>query len=190
MQVFFIQLSFRMVFFLLLLLRKRLIHFLCMWLVTLMLFVPVGKRSKSRSQMFCKIENLFISLKMLLKILQYSQENICVLEFLFNQLYLKNAATQVFSCEYCKMFKYSFFYRTPAFHNVFRNSYVMIEFFGSLWVQNCYLSYFLCHCFFFLHDSSVRIGSALSFLIHLVFKSKLLVSVTFAHITTTAPSLF
>ena len=126
-----------MVFFLLLFLRKRLIHFLCMWLVTLMLFVPVGKRSKSRSQMFCKIENLFISLKMLLKILQYSQENICVLEFLFNQLYLKNAATQVFSCEYCKMFKYSFFYRTPAFHNVFRNSYVMIEFFGSLWVQNC-----------------------------------------------------
>ena len=60
-----------------------------MWLVTIMLFVPVGKRSNSHSHMFFKIENFLISLKMLLKILQYSQKNTCVLEFLFNKLYLK-----------------------------------------------------------------------------------------------------
>ena len=29
------------------------------------------------------------------------------------QLYWKETATQVFSCEYCKIFKKSFFYRTP-----------------------------------------------------------------------------
>ena len=29
-----------------------------MWQVTTVLFVPVGKRSKSRSQMFCKIDAL------------------------------------------------------------------------------------------------------------------------------------
>ena len=29
------------------------------------------------------------------------------------QLYLKKSPTQVFSCEYCKLFKNSFFYRTP-----------------------------------------------------------------------------
>ena len=56
----------------------------------------------------------------------------------------------------------------------------MIELFGSLWVQNWCLSYFLCHCcFFLLHNSSVRIGSALSFLTYLVFIPKFLVSVTF-----------
>ena len=52
-------------FFFIFFLRKRLVHFLCMWLVKIMLFVPVGKRSNSRSQMFYKIENLLISLKML-----------------------------------------------------------------------------------------------------------------------------
>ena len=56
-----------------------------MWLVTIMLFVPVGKRSNSRSQMFYKIENLLISLKMLLKILQYSQQKtVCWSFFLIN----------------------------------------------------------------------------------------------------------
>ena len=29
------------------------------------------------------------------------------------QLYLKMSPTQVFSCEYCEIFKNSFFYRTP-----------------------------------------------------------------------------
>ena len=29
------------------------------------------------------------------------------------QLYLKRDSTQVFSCEYCEIFKNTFFYRTP-----------------------------------------------------------------------------
>ena len=65
-QAFFIYLSFGMAFL------------FCFWeniLITFyvaryMLFVPVRKRSNSRSQMFYKID--------LLKILQYLQENICV----------------------------------------------------------------------------------------------------------------
>ena len=43
-----------------------------MWLVTTVLFVPVGKHSNSRSQMFCKID----ALKNLATII--SQENTCV----------------------------------------------------------------------------------------------------------------
>ena len=35
-----------------------------------------------------------------------------MLESLF-LLYLKETPTQVFSCEYCEIFKNSFFYRTP-----------------------------------------------------------------------------
>ena len=31
----------------------------------------------------------------------------------FNKLYLKKTPTQVFFCEYCKIFKNNFFYRTP-----------------------------------------------------------------------------
>ena len=40
--------------------------------------------------------------------------------------------TQVFSCEYCKIFKNIFFNRTPYVHLKF---YVMIEFFGRLWYK-------------------------------------------------------
>ena len=49
-----------------------------------------------------------------------------------------------------------------------------------LQVENWYFSYFLCHSFVFLHNSSVRIGSPLLFRIYLVFKPKFLLSVTFA----------
>ena len=49
-----------------------------------------------------------------------------------------------------------------------------------LWVQNWYFSHFLCHSFVFLNNSSVRIGSSLSFCIYLVFIPKFLLSVTFA----------
>ena len=38
-------------------------------------------------------------------------------------------------------------------HYTFPKFYVMIEFFGSICVQNSYFSYFLYHCFVFLHDS-------------------------------------
>ena len=53
------------------------------------------------------------------------------------------------------------FLRTAFLWNTFCSLYfyVMIEFFGRLWVQNWRVSYFLYYCFVFLHNSSVRIGS-------------------------------
>ena len=89
-------------------------------------------------------------------------------------------------------FKYSFLYRPLNVHYTFPKLYVMIEFFGRLWVRKWYFSYFFCHCFTFLGNSDVRIGSLLLFRIchcYFVVIPKFLLSVTFAHTTTTAPSL-
>ena len=36
-----------------------------------------------------------------------------MLESLLNKLYLKDTPAQVLSCEFCEIFKNSFFYRTP-----------------------------------------------------------------------------
>ena len=36
-----------------------------------------------------------------------------VLKSLFNKLYQKETPAQVFSCEYCEIFKNRFFYTTP-----------------------------------------------------------------------------
>ena len=51
-----------------------------------------------------------------------------VLKSLFNKLYQKETPAQVFSCEYCEIFKKSFFHKTPrwlllAFTTAFRNYY-------------------------------------------------------------------
>ena len=58
--------------------------------------------------------------KEFLKILQNPQENTCArvsflikFQTLFLQLYLKTDSTQVFACGFCKIFKNTFFYRTP-----------------------------------------------------------------------------
>ena len=69
----------------------------------------------------------------------------------------KKTPTQVFSCEYSKIIKKQFFYRISSALYTFLKFYLMIEFFGRIWVQNWYFSYFLCHCFVFFHNSSVRI---------------------------------
>ena len=93
-----------------------------------------------------------------------------MLECLFNKeaglkacIFIKKKETtiQVFSCEYCEFFK-SFLtehliilttHYANVVHYTFPKFYVMIEFFGSICVQNSYFSYFLYHCFVFLHDS-------------------------------------
>ena len=53
--------------------------------------------------------------KMFLKVLRNSQENTCVrVSFLITRIFAKNEIlAQVFSCEFCKIFKNTFFYRTP-----------------------------------------------------------------------------
>ena len=48
-------------------------------------------------------------------------------------------------------------YKKTPVQYIFPKFYVMIEFFGRLCVQNWHFSYFLCHCFVFLHNS-VRIS--------------------------------
>ena len=116
----------------------------------------------SRSQMFFKI----VILK---KFAELPRKHLCWSVFLIKKqawrpAYLskkKETTIQVFSCEYCEFFK-SFFtehliilitHYANVVHYTFPKFYVMIEFFGSICVQNSYFSYFLYHCFVFLHDS-------------------------------------
>ena len=108
-------------FFFIFFLRKRLIHFLSLWLVTVVLFVPVGKRSNSRSQMFYKIENLLISLKMLLKSCNIHRKIPVSWSFFLINFIKKNTQTLLLSREYCEMFKYSFFTEHLLFIIPFRN---------------------------------------------------------------------
>lgn len=53
--------------------------------------------------------------------------------------------------------KYNYF--TKSVYDTFPNFFVMIQFFEHLWVQNWPFTYFLCHCFDFLHNFNVRIRS-------------------------------
>ena len=62
------------------------------------------------------------------QILQYSQQNTCVVVFLTN--FIKRDSAQVFSSEYLKMFKYSYFYSTHPVNYTFPMFYAMIDFFG------------------------------------------------------------
>ena len=48
----------------------------------------------------------------------------------------KETLTQVFFCEYCEFIENSFYMEHLLPIIVFQNFYVMIEFFGRLWVQS------------------------------------------------------
>ena len=50
--------------------------------------------------------------KLFWEISQNSQENTCASLF-FNNFIKKEALAQVFSCKFCKIWKNTFFYRTP-----------------------------------------------------------------------------
>ena len=130
-----------------------------------MLFVHIGKRSNwhkgktlrsSRSQIFFKID-------VLKNLAIFTRKHLCWSLFLIKLLawrsafLLKKTPTPVFFCEYCEIIEGSFFTEHLLLIVLFRDFYVMIEFFGRLWVQNWNFSYFLCHCFVFSHNSSVRI---------------------------------
>ena len=67
------------------------------------MFLDSTSRS-SHPELFCKT--------MFLKNSQYSQENTCVWVS-FNKIAGLKPLTQLFFCEYCKIFKNSFFYRPP-----------------------------------------------------------------------------
>ena len=95
----------------------------------------------------------------------------------------KETLTQVFFCEYCEIIENSFFIEHLLLIILFRNFYVMIEFFGRLWVQNWYFSYFLCHCFVFFFITLVLESGVHGYFV-LVFILKFLVRITFARSTT------
>ena len=54
-------------------------------------------------------------------------------------------------CFLKKFLRIAFFVEHLTVQYTFSKFYVMIEFFGRFWVQNRHFSYFLCHCFDFLH---------------------------------------
>ena len=130
-----------------------------------MLFVHLGKRWNSRLQMFFKIA-----------VLKNFACGSVGLHFI-----KKGTPTQAFSCEYCKIFKNSFFIGgiIPPVHYTFPKFCVIIEFFEQLLVQIWHFSYLLCQCFAFFHGYFVP-----------VFIPKFVVSVTFACITTSPLALF
>ena len=85
-----------------------------------------------------------------------------VVESLFNKagalkiwIFIKKGIpTQVFSCEYCDIFKNSFLVELFLFIILLRDDRILWMFLG-----NRLVSYFLYYCFVFLHNSSVRIGN-------------------------------
>ena len=156
-EVFFIYLSFRVAFS------------FCFWENVLFTshvacyycVVPVGKHSNDRSQRFYKIDALK-------NLAMFTRKHLC---WRFFSIIKRDSSTGLFLWIVRNL---SLLYRTPPVYYTFQNFQVMIELFGCLGVQNWYFSYFLCHYFFFLHNSSVRIGSPLLFRIHLAFVPKFL----------------
>ena len=101
----------------------------------------------------------------------------------------KETPTQVFFCEYCEIIENSFFIEHLLPIILFRNFYVMMEFFGCLWVQNWYFSHSLCHCFVFFRNSSVSVAFILKFLVSITFaRITLLESETASSVLATSPS--
>ena len=84
----------------------------------------LGKKSKIKKQggafiwhtrvsSGAAIRRCFVK-KLFLKISQNSQESTCArVSFLACNFIKKEALTQVFPCEFCEIFKNTFFYRTP-----------------------------------------------------------------------------
>ena len=81
-----------------------------------------------------------------------------------------------------KFLRAAYFVKYIAVHYTFSTFYTMIEFFGSLWVQNLHFSYIFCTIA--LSSSMVHGYSVL------VFTPKYLVSVSLARVATSASALF
>ena len=99
-------------------------------LLLVMLFDHVGKRSNSSSQMFLKTD-------VLKSFAIFTGKRMCWSLFLiklqdWRPVFLfKETLTQVFFCEYCEIFKNSFFTGTPS-HYTFLKFYLMID----IWYVN------------------------------------------------------
>ena len=115
----FIYLSFRFFFFFLLFLSKRRLYFLCCLLC-------IVKKTPVLESLFNKVAGL----------------KTCI--------FIKiETPIQVCSCEYCEIFRESFFCRTSHVHYTFQKFFVILEFFERVRVQNTKLRFFI----FFRHYS-------------------------------------
>ena len=146
-----------------------------------MLFVHVGKNSSetlrtSRSQIFFKIG-------VLKNFSMFAKKHLCASLFLI-KLHARGPAllSKKRFQRRCFPVNNAPFLRTAFLWNTFcsLHLFVLIEFFGRLWVQNWRFSYFLYYC----------LESGIHTYLVLVFIPKILVSLTFARITTSAPPLF
>ena len=90
-----------------------------MWLVTIMLFVPVGKRSNSRKQKSCNLLS-----------------KTPVLGFFWSNFIKKLLQRRCFPMNIAKCLSIVFFFKTLPFYYTFPKFNVMIKFSRSLWVQN------------------------------------------------------
>ena len=108
-----------------------------------------GKTLRSSlSQMFLKVA--------VLKSFENTIKKTLVLECIFNKLAGLNACIFIkkrckHRCFLKKFLRTTFFVEHLTVHYTFLQFYVIIELFERLWVQNWHFSYFLCHCFDFLH---------------------------------------
>ena len=111
------------------------------------------RRRSNRPEVLCK--------KMFLKISKNSQENTCAwVSFLIKlqswglQLYWKETPAQVFPCEFCEIFKTTFFYRTPpmaAFLMIFS---LLWDFQKILWeLSGPLLTHFMLHASFYTPEN-------------------------------------
>ena len=95
-------------------------------------------------------------------------------------------------CFLKKFLRTAFFVEHLTVHYTFSKFYVMIEFFGRLWVQNWHFSYFLCHCFDFVHGCfHTKIFSKCKFRTHCNLGTTLIESLKFrnnSRIAVSSPS--
>ena len=121
-------------------LRKHLLHLLCSLLHYLLMQENAqtnikGKTLRSRrSQMFLKIAVLKNFAVLSRKHLHWSESLFNNIAGLRACIFVKKDAQRYFLCEYYKIFKNRYFYRTPPVYYTFPRFYMMIEFFGCLWV--------------------------------------------------------
>ena len=142
-QVFFIHIAeFSNGFCFVLFLRKHLLHFLCYLFMQENVQVNLSEAAVCR----CSSKQVF------LKISQYSQK-ISVFESLFNKagtlitcvFIKKEIPTQVFSCEYCEIFKNSFLMEQFLFIIVLCDDRILWTSFGAK--LTCFIFLVLLLCF-------------------------------------------
>ena len=141
-QVFFHIAEFSNSFCFVLFLRKHLLHFLCYLFMQENVQVNLSEAAVCR----CSSKQVF------LKISQYSQK-ISVFEPLFNKagtlktcvFIKKEIPTQVFSCEYCEIFKNSFLMEQFLFIIVLCDDRILWTSFGAK--LTCFIFLVLLLCF-------------------------------------------